>query len=263
MRNCTTCVHSDKGKQFTCSKGAQAEVYCMGGDYDLWSDCENKPIVSTVGPNLPDIAQMARDKLDIVDKKVLKEAENIQSFDSPLTPYGQVDENMDPLESVNNLVGATIDSIEAELGRPLTEDEKREFESAKKQAEMLKQKLDSGEITPDDLKRVLSPEHLKKLEALKEAIQNMDTRPGSGNEGFNGIKYSDAGEVKSRTCEGCIHFSRVGCFLGKYYDCVDHGRYLYDRGKDVIASIEQVEEEVVSQKDVDFIDNLLLDENKE
>jgi len=242
-RDCSTCTFlGDGGK---CKKGDQAEVYCMGGGYELW---QSKEVEESV-----DELISKGSTVDTVDQEVLEESENIANFTPPEVPYGQ---------SLEEMANTTLEEVEAKIGRPLSEAEKKHFEVVKLQAQELAQKLKSGEITEEDLQKALDPEQQRMYAAMKETLQNIENRPKTDEEGFNGVKKD--GILKAPSCNGCKHDSMVGCFLGRYYDCVDNKRYLFEPISDGVKHIESIEareERESDEKDVDFIDRMLKDKD--
>jgi len=193
-KNCLTCFYANEGK---CLKGQAAEIYCMGGDYELW---KGKEIVTD------------------------NESENILAF---------------PIEKVKSY--DSIEEFEAFLGRKLSSDEVESF----------------NKIKGMEKKNLLENVDVSKF--LNDKGVDVSNRPLSSEEGFNGVK-KEVGKIYSKSCDGCKNFSIVGCFLGKYYDCVDNGRYLYSPVNDGISSVESIEEKIERKEDekiVDFIDGLL------
>lgn len=117
--------------------------------------------------------------------------------------------------------------------------------------------MDDGELEPSahNEDAGVTEEDLQKLAAAKQLIADINSRPKTIEEGFNGIKKESA--KGSDSCAGCINFTATGCFLGRYYECVDVNRFLYQgSGVAPIPSIEKVEED---SDDISFIDKLLED----
>ena len=93
-----------------CKKGDRAEVYCMGGGYELW---QSKEVEESV-----DELISKGSTVDTVDQEVLEESENIANFTPPEVPYGQ---------SLEEMANTTLEEVESKIGRPLSEAEKKHF----------------------------------------------------------------------------------------------------------------------------------------
>ena len=242
-RDCSTCIKAKEGR---CLLGNEAEIYCMGGDFELWTDGK-EVLENVVIPDKEiDIMEVAR-KNGIIDDQV----ENEKVFDIPEQPYAGVF-SQDIVVAIQEICNIDIKQLEQAIGRGLSDEEIASFNEIKTNALKYVKLLDEGKITEDQLR-----EHFTSIAAFSEALAN---RPKTADEGFNAVKKNGPGDIKSYSCEGCIHFSLVGCFLGRYYDCVDSGRYLFDAGN-VVSSIEKTEEVSVDKEDMDYIDSLL-DSNK-
>lgn len=119
----------------------------------------------------------------------------------------------------------------------------------------------SGKVKPEDLSdedRQIIEDFAQKqaaqIEQMKTTMADFEQRPKSTEEGFNG-KSKTVG-TNMDTCEGCKYHSMLGCFLHKYYDCVDHQRYLYE--SDVIPTKQKgAEEKIEDAEDIQFIDDKL------
>ena len=244
-QDCSTCKHV-MAQEYRCSKGDKAEAYCMGGGYELWEPGELYQARKIRDEKVAKASSILGEDFDGLDEQVSEEAENISTFQAPDVPYG---------EDLMKLASLTVEEVEKGIGRPLTEAEKSEF-LKQAQAKDTLEKLARGEISEDVLIQSLDPEQQKLYSALKETMQNIEARPKSDAEGFNGVKkISVSGQI---TCNGCKNHSLVGCFLGKYYDCVDNGRYLFEADTSGFTLPPEAQAEKLSdEKDINFIDNMM------
>jgi len=133
------------------------------------------------------------------------------------------------------------------------------------ETKQLVEDLHSGKIKPEDvpmekrevLARIFQTVN-EKVEELKKQQEEMENRPKSQEQGFNGKHKSNPTNMK--TCEGCKHSSRLtGCFIKKYHDCVDNGRYLYELVPGAGDEIPSIEEQQESQESLQLIDDAIKD----
>lgn len=142
---------------------------------------------------------------------------------------------------------------------------------APEDAEELGDDSDSDEVSPSPAssKEALiqmakamgaSDEDAEKMAATQEKLANEQTF-----DGYNG-KEKKAGVVLSSSCQGCRnHHELTGCFLNKYTECTNNGRFMYVpvKGDAVPLEGEELEKYNASQKAEGHIDGLIHSENSE
>lgn len=247
--DCTTCIHIGTADGESCKRGTKAEVYCFGsGNYELWQGegaeiLTKSPEAGNTEPEKIDIPGMAKEKLGIGN------AENDMLFAGPESPYMKMYSS--PVEAVNGLASISKEEFEKNLGRQMSEAEQKEFTVITDSARYMKEKLDSGTINEEEM--------IKLFQDAEEARNAVEGRPVTEADGFNGVRKD--GVIKSYACTGCKHHSIVGCFLGRYYDCVDNSRYLFEGITGAInpgeMGIEHKIEEEEADKAADFMDSIL------
>lgn len=246
--DCTTCVHLNEKGVEGCGRGESAEVFCMGGNYELWEG-EINEFLESVRSDVPvedesiNIQNIAREKL-----KIGADVENASLFSSGKIDFIKVFPT--PVDAVNSFPALTTDEFEKMIGRSLSTEELTDFYKTQENMAFVKARLDSGDITEEGINKL--------FEEVENAKAKFDARPKVEAEGFNGVKKS--AEKKSDSCQGCIHHSRVGCFLGRYYDCVENNRYLFE-GAVVLGSggLEKTMEEAEINSASEYIDKMLDD----
>lgn len=125
--------------------------------------------------------------------------------------------------------------------------------------------LHSGKIKPEDVpfdKREIIAKVFEavndRIEEIKQQQENFDNRPKNAESGFNGKLKANPTNMK--TCEGCKHHSPLtGCFIKKYHDCVDNGRYLYELIPGAGGPMPSIEEELESQESIGMVDDAIKD----
>lgn len=251
-RDCSTCIHRDTETN-ECKKGTEAELYCMGGDFELWaSELElnkflNESEESVVEQQQMDVIKVAREK-----GILSQDAEDEKVFSMPEQPFA-AQLSGDVIQDMRFISGFDAEGMESQIGREFSEDERAQFEEIKLNAKKYLDMLDRGDVTEDQLR-----EHFTAVQAFSETLNN---RPKEEGEGYNGVKKTE--EVKAYSCKGCKNFSNVGCFLGRYYDCVDNGRYLFDPVvPEESLPLERQEEMKADEKDIGYIDSLLDDQER-
>ena len=125
--------------------------------------------------------------------------------------------------------------------------------------------LHSGKVKYDDLTMENKIEvekaaevALSEMEEVRSKIEDLESRPKTIEEGFNGKHKNQSTTAKS--CAGCKHLTMVGCFLRKYWDCKDNGFYLhegadYAKTPTTVSSYEKLQEE----KEIQYVDDMLFD----
>lgn len=245
-KGCGSCKFV-QGDEFKCSKGEKAEIYCMGGDFELWEPSEQFFEAEKKAERISNASSILGEDFDIMDGELSEHAENIGTFQSPEVPYGN---------DLMEVIQMSIEDVEKKVGRPLSDSEKEEFLNQQRYAAETLDKLRKGEIGEDVLVQSMTTEQQQVFNAMKQAMGDIAARPKSEEEGFNGVKkVSVTGKI---SCAGCKNHSMVGCFLGKYYDCVDNGRYLFDpENVEGVPSLEHEKEKIDDQKDINFVDNMM------
>lgn len=103
-----------------------------------------------------------------------------------------------------------------------------------------------------------SDEDAEKMAATQEKLAN-----DASFDGYNG-KEKKSGVVLSASCQGCRnHHELTGCFLNKYTECVNNGRFMFvpTKGDVVPLEGEELEKYNASQKAEGHIDGLMHSEN--
>ena len=105
-----------------------------------------------------------------------------------------------------------------------------------------------------------SDEDAERMAATQEKLANEDSF-----DGYNG-KEKKTGVVLSASCQGCRnHHELTGCFLNKYTECTNGGRFMYvpTQGDAVPLEGEALEKYNASQKAEGHVDGLIHTENRE
>lgn len=105
-----------------------------------------------------------------------------------------------------------------------------------------------------------SEEDVEKMAQTQQKLDQEETF-----QGYNG-KTPDPQVIKSDTCENCKNLSPlIGCFLGKYTECTNAGRFLYESENpenDKPLEGEALEKYKASLQGEQHVDALMHDENQ-
>lgn len=145
-----------------------------------------------------------------------------------------------------------------------TEGKRKEIATAQT-AEAFDEVLKPETGIEDEIEKVIKEEFQtepitdEEREAMAEISEQISEPPKSF-EGFNGIQKPETIVEKAESCDGCKNFSKmVGCFINKFTDCTNHGRYLYEAQEEVTMGAEAKVELDESQDAQDMVDDLLRD----